>query len=172
MTDPRDGRDVETLEALYASLPEMRCRQQCWDSCTTFPTNALEHRHIKEKTGISLLGQSARKHKSLPRCPALSEDNRCMIYAVRPMICRIFGMTKLLSCGHGCVPEGGYLPTEEAFVLINRVLRLSGDRQAVSSDEAVRQYYRSGEIHLALSVGVILMDAGIDPRDFIEGLSR
>jgi Fe-S-cluster containining protein len=74
---------------------------------------------------------------SVPRCPALGPLNTCRVYAVRPFICRAFGLvldrralyggrefTTPMMCDYGCVPDGTLSLPEFARVLLD-IERLS-----------------------------------------------
>lgn len=37
-------------------------------------------------------------------CPLLDKNKSCTIYEIRPLICRLFGLTKILRCPFGCKP--------------------------------------------------------------------
>lgn len=60
-------------------------------------------------------------------CPLLTPGKRCSVYEHRPMICRIWAMTKKLRCPFGCRPSR-WLSDKEAGAL------LTGDNVAL--DEA------------------------------------
>lgn len=52
-------------------------------------------------------------------CPNLNPHNgECMAYAVRPLICRMWGLTKRMKCPYGCVPERWVDDAEFAHILI------------------------------------------------------
>lgn len=52
-------------------------------------------------------------------CPLL-ENERCSVYEVRPMICRLWGLVESMPCPWGCKPDR-YLTHEEGLVLLDRV---------------------------------------------------
>ncbi len=63
-----------------------------------------------------------RPHTSIYEyCPYL-ENNTCLIYPVRPLICRLMGITELLPCPEGCEPAE-LLPKEVALRLIDNLVR-------------------------------------------------
>lgn len=60
------------------------------------------------------------------RCSMLNEDGSCDAYAVRPTICRLFGVVKdRLECPHGCTPER-WLDDDESRVLLERADVIGG----------------------------------------------
>jgi len=115
--------------ALYKELPGIMCRGLCHGTCGTIPvvdaelpivkkaikgpigeiipfvsnpsSNAIDPLFRKMPDGNLLCG-----HDDL-NCPALTKDKRCGIHAVRPLICRLYGMVDndKMRCPYGCVPE-------------------------------------------------------------------
>ena len=57
-------------------------------------------------------------------CGYLTKDHRCSIYAARPLICRVFGTAKNLSCPHGCADR--WLTTHEFLAIAQAVERIGG----------------------------------------------
>jgi len=57
-------------------------------------------------------------------CSALSEAGTCTIYAVRPLICRLYGAIRALRCKHGCAPKR-FLTVEETLQITEEVRLLS-----------------------------------------------
>jgi Fe-S-cluster containining protein len=50
-------------------------------------------------------GIEKRQHESLlDKCPYF-ENNSCVIYPVRPLVCRLMGITDLMPCPKGNKPE-------------------------------------------------------------------
>lgn len=47
-------------------------------------------------------------------CGFLDEDNRCRIYEARPLLCRMYGITKELPCPHHPDAVRGLFPPEES----------------------------------------------------------
>ena len=47
----------------------------------------------------------------------LNERGECSVHAIRPMICRLWGLTKSMACPFGCVPER-WLTEDEAHALL------------------------------------------------------
>jgi Fe-S-cluster containining protein len=57
-------------------------------------------------------------------CPYL-EDERCSVYEVRPLICRLWGVVDSMPCLWGCQPEPRYLTTEEGYAFLERAREIS-----------------------------------------------
>lgn len=56
----------------------------------------------------------------------LTEEHRCSVYEIRPMICRLWGLVRGMPCPYGCRPEGGLLPDEEGQRLLREAERIGG----------------------------------------------
>lgn len=132
---------VRELAIVYAALPAIACKGRCADSCTLVTGSPLELAEVARR-GRPLMAPgewtSNRSIRALlpivgrPRCPNLGPLRTCTVYAVRPMICRLFGLIgKLrpddepdqgaaLACDHGCQPER-WLTEGEGFVLLAAV---------------------------------------------------
>jgi Fe-S-cluster containining protein len=54
-------------------------------------------------------------------CPLL-KAGRCSVYAIRPMICRLYGVTDEMPCPHGCTPER-MLTEHQAMELMDDAMR-------------------------------------------------
>lgn len=119
---------IAAVDAVYASLPKLDCKGFCHDSCGPIVMTALERQRLRAA------GQEI--HHNAPAngrpgrvfvCSALTDDNRCAQYSIRPAICRIWGMTRALQCTYGCVPEGGYLPEREGYTFLADVAHAAGE---------------------------------------------
>lgn len=90
---------IRALEALYAALPPFQCKGLCQQSCANVPMSRVELGRIKRATGKSRCLEGG-------RCPLLTAEGRCGAYAIRPMICRAYGMvdSPMLRCHFGCEP--------------------------------------------------------------------
>jgi hypothetical protein len=112
------------LDALYARLPAIDCRGLCGEACgpillTTVEADRLRRAHPTRQAPRTRLDGARR------RCIYLTPTERCSVYAVRPLICRVYGLVKRMSCPFGCVPSAWL--TDHAFVAIARELeRLGG----------------------------------------------
>lgn len=133
------------LDELYAQLPALECKGRCHDTCTVIDASELERQRMAE-AGVTLpeaLYPLRRyiEEGEVPRCPALGPLNNCTVYAVRPFICRAFGLVHQpenpvphngpMMCDHGCIPDGTLSPAEFARVML-RIEELS--RQVTEVD--------------------------------------
>lgn len=68
---------------------------------------------------------TAIKNGEAPTCPALKHD-RCTVYDVRPLICRMWGAVESMPCHFGCEVTPGLLMDGGAKELIQRSLIVGG----------------------------------------------
>lgn len=134
----RYRRDIARLEAEYAKLPTVQCKGLCWRACGPIPLTELEARRLQLATH--------KKPRTLPvneaspdlhiRCIYLNAANRCSAYAARPLICRTWGVVKMLSCMHGCLPDRWL--HDRAFLRIAQTVEaIGGGRQVVTTPEGL-----------------------------------
>jgi Fe-S-cluster containining protein len=121
------------LDALYAELPEIECRGQCFDSCGAISMTRPERRRIAER-GIDI-APTGNVDGGLS-CNALTVLKRCSVYAIRPMICRLWGLTRVIT-SYGCVPEGGWLTEAQAYEYLARAEEIAGNRDQAARYRAV-----------------------------------
>lgn len=109
---------VARLEAIYARLPRIECRRLCQEYCGPIGMSDLERKRIEKVAHrLPLAGPDL-------RCNMLSPAGACSVYQLRPMICRLFGLTERLRCPHGCTPSR-WLTEKEAAALVYEVQGLS-----------------------------------------------
>jgi hypothetical protein len=56
--------------------------------------------------------------RDVPSCPALTMLGTCGAYALRPAVCRLWGVVEAMPCPFGCRPAGGWLPEVEARAIL------------------------------------------------------
>jgi Fe-S-cluster containining protein len=108
----------ERLEAIYAKLPAVACKRLCQAFCGIIPMAGIEARRCADRLGRPL--------DALPNgtCRALGADGNCLVYPVRPLICRAWGCSVGLECPHGCEPER-WLTKREVVQLMAEIAALS-----------------------------------------------
>lgn len=114
-------RQDRELDALYATLPRLDCRGWCSASCGPIATSARERARIEERERRALTAEDPGPH-----CSMLTETQRCRVYEIRPMICRLWGLVKGMPCPYGCRPDGGLLPDSEGKRLLLEAERIGG----------------------------------------------
>lgn len=115
------------LNDIYAKVPTIQCKQGCHECCGPifwFPAeNASIFQWLKDNT------LPVRRAKSmLDMCPYI-EGDKCLIYPVRPLICRLFGVVKhftdisIMECPF--VNQDTFLTEVEARKMMDDVLKIS-----------------------------------------------
>jgi len=110
----------ERLEAIYAKLPTIECKGLCHGCCGPIAMTRLEWKRIKSTVGKSDKEIGPLKGEQGLTCPLLSDDHKCLVYQVRPLICRLWGLVKEMKCPHGCEPSR-WLPDPEARAIIKEM---------------------------------------------------
>lgn len=154
MSRKSSRRVYAQLDALYARLPSIQCRGLCAMACGPIPLTDLEARRLQQTTH-----QPPRTVHDT-RCVYL-QNNRCSAYAVRPLICRAYGLLEALSCPHGCVPDR-WLTEREFLQLAVAIEQLGGGRVVRTDPEGL---VTLGESFRALAARIRL--SGQRPDDAI-----
>jgi uncharacterized protein len=129
---PTEREACAALDALYATLPTIACTGRCAIACGPIVLTDLEARrlqlatHRKPRT-IPVTAVDAQGNTMRARCVYLTATDRCGAYAVRPLICRAWGLVKMLSCMHGCVPDR-WLSSVELARIGQAIERIGGGR--------------------------------------------
>lgn len=105
------------LEDFYKSLPSIPCKGLCQDSCGPIAMTDFEYQRLIEAAGSELTLTKTGD------CSML-KDGKCSVYSVRPLICRLWGLTKQMECPHGCVPTR-WIGREEGFNLLDKVKEIT-----------------------------------------------
>jgi hypothetical protein len=118
-------QDAE-LAALYERVPSIPgCKGHCWLSCGPIDMASRERQRIRS-AGLRITDRDeARRQPSTYWCEALGPDGRCAIYALRPLICRLWGTTPALRCPYGCMPEW-WLTDMEGVILLAESREVGG----------------------------------------------
>jgi Fe-S-cluster containining protein len=116
----------DELDALYADLPKVDCIGACWDSCSRIAMTSLEHVRT-QKAGARIPNSFVSDAPSV--CPALTMLHQCGIYAVRPLICRLYGVAEGLRCSYGCMPLDGrpLLTDAQTYEYLARAHDIAGE---------------------------------------------
>lgn len=119
------------LKKIYKKLPNIECKGLCHEACSVIAVKPIEHQTITNRIGFDPFQsrQQLNITQNVPeyimgansgclKCPLLSSDNKCTIYDIRPLICRVFGLTKKLACPFGCMPDEWLKDSEVKKMLI------------------------------------------------------
>jgi Fe-S-cluster containining protein len=112
---------IAKLDAIYATLPTVACRGLCAVACGPIPMSTLEAERLRK-------ADRARRAVAIRNdltCIYLTPANRCGVYPVRPLICRIWGCVKRMSCMHGCIPDR-WMSDHEFVEVAQRIERIGG----------------------------------------------
>lgn len=118
----------ETLDALWARVPNAGCQGLCADACGPIGMSEVERDRIRRRHGVVI--EDAATAPGTLDCPALV-GGRCSVYADRPMVCRVWGVIDPLPCPHGCLPLGGRLSDAAGAELMRAALALDGPGRTV-----------------------------------------
>ena len=91
---------TESLEKLYSQIPNFKCKHcnQCCGPIIWFGPEELLIREYLEKFKIKrVIWTKEEFQKNQMKCPYLV-NNRCIIYQVRPIVCRLQGNIFELKC--------------------------------------------------------------------------
>lgn len=106
----------KSRQELDAFLPTLECQQLCQRSCSIIPYSESEKQYILDG-GMSAPTTIGDPAQGVARCSALDASGRCTIYARRPMICQLYGLTEAMRCPFGCVPSR-WLTKEDAYAIL------------------------------------------------------
>jgi Fe-S-cluster containining protein len=106
--------------AVYGKVPRLDCQGKCQEYCCPVgdTVTAVERDRMAKAAGYEPNGLDWRNPEA--RCNMLGADGRCTVYAVRPIICRIWGVTDDMRCPHGCKPVA-YLAPGAAVAMVRGV---------------------------------------------------
>lgn len=83
------------------NIPDHNC-QNCGECCGPVPASKKEIEHIRQylKENPHALSKMG-KGENLTCVFRNEEEKKCLIYPVRPLVCRLMGVAKGLICTHG-----------------------------------------------------------------------
>ncbi|MDX6649702.1 MAG: uncharacterized protein QOJ97_1653 [Solirubrobacteraceae bacterium] len=136
------------LGALYAELPALECKGRCVDSCLSIDMTPAERNRLRRAGAPEI---PPLEPLSEEPCPLL-ENGRCTVHELRPLICRLWGLTENMVCPYGCIPKGGHLTHAEFEALMIRSYHIGGWPAGVPRSSPKR-------IHQLLSAGALAADA-------------
>lgn len=121
---------MDSIDAVYAAIPDVRCKGLCHRACGPIDMSEAEHARITERHGSAptvLALQDPERFTLLPNAMTCSKlvDKRCSIYADRPLVCRLYGAVRELRCPHGCTPDGTFVANRDARKLMQRLINIS-----------------------------------------------
>lgn len=106
------------IERLYERIPKIDCKRKCQECCGPILMSRSEWQRI-----CSRLRYEPRGNARLT-CPMLKNGTDCRVYAIRPAICRLWGVVERMRCPYGCEPER-WLSDEEAHAILDSLDQLA-----------------------------------------------
>lgn len=108
------------LYEIYDTIPELKCVSGCNECCGVIFWFRIEEENIRRY--LKEHNIEYRYAKSLSdKCPYF-EDGRCVIYPVRPVICRLYGVVENLRCKY--VAAKHYLKKKAAHQIIKEIEKM------------------------------------------------
>jgi len=127
---------LASIDFLLKDLPKFQCVEGCSLCCGPFGATRLEWKRIVQVSGRSekdIRKEAERRMANFEKtkdplslkCPLLTEQGKCSVYAVRPATCQLFGLVEhdLLTCPVGGIAERK-IPNNEAEVIMRQIDRL------------------------------------------------
>jgi len=89
------------LLSIYNQIPKSTCPHGCGKCCGILLPSLAELRNVKDYCDLKHLPFKDFTLMNGDDCPYLSEEKRCLIYPVRPFLCRICGVSVDIPCPIG-----------------------------------------------------------------------
>jgi hypothetical protein len=123
------------LRAIYEQLPAVNCQRKCQECCGPIIVSPAERLRMEVVGGRPLVYDIDAGH-----CEYLVEGG-CSVYAVRPLICRLWGAVEKMRCPFGCEPER-WVSDAEFQQWVARIRALDGE-----FDLSLMRGGVSGDVH-------------------------
>jgi hypothetical protein len=131
MSKHTDRARIAKLIEIYNRLPRMQCRRLCGDEvCGAIFMTAVEADRVRRATH--------QVPRTTPTMCVYLERGACRVYDQRPLICRVFGLVKRMSCPHGCVPDRWL--SDHEFVEIARAVEQIGGPNVITARDGLRRF--------------------------------
>src|SRR5262245_17499782 len=92
---------VEAVDAAYAKIPKVACKGLCVGCCAPVGDCMTDFERDRITKAAKKRPNGKEDRDKMKPCNMLI-DGRCSVYAIRPAICRIWGVDKKMPCPHGC----------------------------------------------------------------------
>lgn len=94
------------LEAIYKQIPSSTCPPRCGKCCGVLFPSLAEIRNVKDWCFVHHIAYKEFTLELGDCRPYLSTEKHCLIYPVRPFLCRILGVIEPLPCPlNRCTPS-------------------------------------------------------------------
>jgi uncharacterized protein len=124
-----EAGQIAALDKLYAELPTIACKRLCQECCGPIMLSRVESERLEQRKGVVRIARYYKDSVLLEvkadlRCQFLAPViGTCMVYADRPLICRLFGLVPEMRCPHGCEPSR-WASKNEVENLFRRILEI------------------------------------------------
>lgn len=140
---------LERLFDIYSRIPTISCKH-CSSCCGPIlwfePEEICIQAYMKKESIRYVQWSNQEFERNNMRCPYLSK-NRCIIYPVRPLVCRLQGVTKGLTCQQTLRP----LIDDDEIVLIKKMFfRLLSDMDASHLVYGTREMVNQLNNHISI----------------------
>jgi len=127
-----DQQRITKLEEIYSQIPKIICLKNCGKCCGLISMSKLEESRIilfmkennlkinfnNDPLDVTFLKAIQGEN----RCYFLSDNQNCIIYPVRPIICRLYGVAENMVCQFS--KPDNYMTEDQAIKLIKRVKKI------------------------------------------------
>lgn len=109
------------MRNMLLNIPEHKNCKNCGMCCGPVPATEKEINIIKAYVRKNKI--KAKKCGLLDCCFRDEKNKKCLIYHVRPLVCRLFGVAKGLNCPNGNTAEidGKIMIETDSVILLNQV---------------------------------------------------
>jgi Fe-S-cluster containining protein len=115
---PITSEHAARIDALYERIPKLNCQRKCQECCGPIFMSRLEWQRI-----CSQLRRVPQGRADL-NCPMLKNGTDCRVYAIRPAVCRLWGVVEAMRCPWGCEPDR-WLAEEESREILAELESIS-----------------------------------------------
>jgi len=112
---------------MLENIPTHKNCINCGGCCGVIPATQSEisgiREYLEDKAKVKVIANKKR-HKLLD-CPFRDDEaKKCLIYPVRPVICRLFGVTKDMKCpqGNSAQIDGMKFIQDKSVKLLNHII--------------------------------------------------
>ena len=100
------SRATDALDRLYSRLPRLDCQGMCQQSCGPINMGQAERARLTRRLGyvprwpgvVAALTMAVLGADKALTCPLLDKGTgRCTVYAIRPMLCRLWGLVRTIA---------------------------------------------------------------------------
>lgn len=117
---------IKSLEKIYSKIPEFKCRNchQCCGPIIWFEPEELLIKKYLDTQNITRIVWTLNEFKqNKMKCPYLKND-KCIIYPVRPIVCRLQGNISELKCRNKLNGKQKLLTKKQFNIIKNQYLSL------------------------------------------------